>query len=66
MTKRRIFAGAKLRSLRDGRGLRQAEMAQRLGISVSYLSQIEHDDRPLTPALIRDAGARFSARLARF
>ncbi len=27
-------------------------MAARLGISVSYLSQIEHDDRPLTPALL--------------
>ena len=27
-------------------------MAERLGISVSYLSQIEHDDRPLTPALL--------------
>lgn len=27
-------------------------MAARLGISVSYLSQLEHDDRPLTPALL--------------
>ncbi|MFZ1566615.1 helix-turn-helix domain-containing protein, partial [Sphingorhabdus sp.] len=59
MTKRRIFAGAKLRSLRDGRGLRQTEMAQRLGISVSYLSQIEHDDRPLTPALIETLARDF-------
>lgn len=52
MTKRRIFAGERLRALRDGRGLRQVEMAARLGISVSYLSQLEHDDRPLTAALL--------------
>ncbi len=52
MTKRRIFAGERLRGLRSARGLKQAEMAARLGISVSYLSQLEHDDRPLTPALL--------------
>jgi len=50
--KRRIFAGERLKALRAGARLRQAEMAARLGISVSYLSQIEHDDRPLTPALL--------------
>lgn len=50
--KRRIFAGERLKALRDERGLKQAEMASRLGISVSYLSQLEHDDRPLTPTLL--------------
>ena len=52
MAKRRLFAGEKLKALRAAHGLRQSEMAERLGISVSYLSQIEHDDRPLTPALL--------------
>jgi XRE family transcriptional regulator, fatty acid utilization regulator len=52
MAKRRVFAGTQLRNLRNARGLKQAEMAALLGISVSYLSQLEHDDRPLTPALI--------------
>lgn len=41
-----------MRNLRDGRGLKQSEMAVLLGISVSYLSQLEHDDRPLTPTLV--------------
>ncbi|OYU73006.1 MAG: hypothetical protein CFE32_22120, partial [Alphaproteobacteria bacterium PA3] len=41
MSKRRIFAGQRLRDLRSGRSLKQADMAQRLGISVSYLSQLE-------------------------
>lgn len=52
MSKRRIFAGDRLRNLRDGRSLKQSEMATLLGISVSYLSQLEHDDRPLTPSLL--------------
>ncbi len=52
MNKRRIFAGDRLKSLREARGLKQSEMAARLGISVSYLSQIEHDDRPVTPTLM--------------
>ena len=52
MAKRRIFAGTQLRNLRVARNLKQSEMAVLLNISVSYLSQLEHDDRPLTPALI--------------
>jgi hypothetical protein len=47
----RLFAGQRLRALRLEHGLRQAEMASMLGISVPYLSQLEHDDRPLTPAV---------------
>jgi len=52
VTRQRIFAGSRLRQLRAERGLRQAGFAAKLGISTSYLSQIEHDDRPLTPALL--------------
>ncbi len=51
MANKRIFAGEPLRSLRQRRGLRQAEMAATLGISASYLSQLENDERHLTPAL---------------
>ncbi len=59
MTKRRIFAGEKLKAIRAAHDLRQSEMADRLGISVSYLSQIEHDDRPLTPALLESLARQF-------
>ncbi len=59
MTKRRIFAGLRLRQLRKDEGLNQAAMAARLGISVSYLSQLEHDDRPLTPALLHALARHF-------
>jgi len=47
----RLFAGAELRELRRGAGLGQAAMATRVGLSVSYLSQLENDDRPVTAAV---------------
>ena len=59
MIKRRIFAGQRLRALRDTRQLKQSDMAARLGISVSYLSQLEHDDRPLTPGLLETLARDF-------
>lgn len=59
MSKRRIFAGEQLRALRAERGLNQAAMGDLLGISTSYLSQLENDDRPLTPALIERLSRAF-------
>ncbi|MFA6113203.1 MAG: short-chain fatty acyl-CoA regulator family protein [Sphingomonas sp.] len=47
----RLYAGEQLRTLRRTAGLNQAAMAARLGISVSYLSQLESGDRPLTPSV---------------
>ncbi|MGW4255923.1 helix-turn-helix transcriptional regulator, partial [Streptomyces californicus] len=50
----RTYAGARLRRLREERGLSQAELARMLAISPSYLNQMEHDSRPLTvPVLLR-------------
>jgi len=48
---RSLYAGARIRSLRSRLKLSQGEMAARVGISVSYLSQIETDGRPLTAAV---------------
>jgi predicted transcriptional regulator/transcriptional regulator with XRE-family HTH domain len=58
-TRQRLFAGAQLRALRGRRALRQAEMAAALGISASYLSQLENDERHLTPALADTLRATF-------
>lgn len=44
----RLFAGQKIRQLRLDARMDQAAMARLLGISVSYLSQLENEDRPLT------------------
>jgi hypothetical protein len=49
--KPRLYAGRSLRDLRRAAGLNQRAMAARLGLSVSYLSQLETDERPLTPAV---------------
>ncbi|WP_030375195.1 short-chain fatty acyl-CoA regulator family protein [Streptomyces rimosus] len=50
----KIYAGARLRRLREERGLSQAALARVLAISPSYLNQMEHDSRPLTvPVLLR-------------
>ncbi|MFF0483342.1 short-chain fatty acyl-CoA regulator family protein [Streptomyces sp. NPDC004435] len=53
---RKIYAHAKLRRLRRERGMNQVELARALGLSTSYLNQIEHNQRPLTaPVLLRIA-----------
>lgn len=57
--RRRLFAGPQLRSLREGQELRQSELAEKLGVSAPYLSQLENDQRPLTPALIDRLAALF-------
>ncbi|MFE7277907.1 short-chain fatty acyl-CoA regulator family protein [Streptomyces sp. NPDC057623] len=50
----KTYVGARLRRLREERGMSQAELARTLGISPSYLNQMEHDSRPLTvPVLLR-------------
>lgn len=59
MKRRRLFAGRALQTLRLGHGLNQAQMAERLGISASYLSQLEHDDRPLTNVLVERLASSF-------
>ncbi len=46
--------GMRLRRLREERRLTQAALADALGISTSYLSQLEQNQRPLTvPVLLR-------------
>ncbi|OZD72547.1 XRE family transcriptional regulator [Rhodococcus sp. 05-340-1] len=50
----KTFVGVRLRQLRSERSMSQVSLAQKLGISASYLNQIEHDVRPLTvPVLLR-------------
>ncbi|MFD1611240.1 short-chain fatty acyl-CoA regulator family protein [Sphingomonas tabacisoli] len=56
---RRLYAGQRLRALRLRQGLGQGAMAGRLGVSVSYLSQLENDDRPLTSSVLAALGRQF-------
>lgn len=49
--------GARLRDRRQERGLRQADLARRVGISPSYLNRIEHGQRRIGGKLLRDLAA---------
>lgn len=75
MTSSKVFAGPRVRRLRQDMGLTQAAMAGDLGISPSYLNLVERNQRPLTAQLIlklaetysldlRDLSGESEARLA--
>ncbi len=58
--------GNKLRRFRQEQGMRQAEMAERIGISASYLNLIEHNQRPVTVPLLFKLGQAFDFDLREF
>lgn len=52
MAEQKIFAGPRIRRIRNAKELTQTAMAEGLGISPSYLNLIERNQRPLTVQLI--------------
>lgn len=48
MTDRKRFAGPRLREIRQSLGLTQTAFAKGLGVSLSYLNQMERNHRPLS------------------
>lgn len=52
MSEQKIFAGPRIRRMRNQLELTQTAMAQDLGISPSYLNLIERNQRPLTVQLL--------------
>ena len=52
MAENKIFAGPKVRRIRNALGLTQTAMAEGLSISPSYLNLIERNQRPLTVQLL--------------
>ena len=51
-TSRKLYAGAKLREFRTRLGLTQAVYAGKLGVSLSYLNQMENNHRPLSARVV--------------
>lgn len=49
---KKTFMGVRLRKLRAERGMSQTAMANALGLSPSYLNQLEQNQRPLTVAVL--------------
>lgn len=49
---RKVFMGVRLRRLREERKLTQVALARLLGLSPSYVNQLEQNQRPLTMAVL--------------
>lgn len=63
MAEHKVFAGPKIRRVRNGLGLTQSAMASELGISPSYLNLIERNQRPLTVQLLLKLGSTYDIDL---
>ena len=63
MADHKVFAGPRIRKVRNGLGLTQAAMAGELGISPSYLNLIERNQRPLTVQLLIKLGSTYDIDL---
>ena len=48
----KLFIGRKVRELREGQRATQSQFAERIGISTSYLNQIENNQRPVSAAVL--------------
>jgi XRE family transcriptional regulator, fatty acid utilization regulator len=55
----KIFSGARLRRLREERGLTQVALARALNLSTSYVNQLENDQRPITVPVLISLTERF-------
>lgn len=53
----KVFMGVRLQRLREERKMTQVALAKTLGISPSYLNQIERNQRPLTVPILLRIGA---------
>jgi XRE family transcriptional regulator, fatty acid utilization regulator len=54
-----MFVGARLRRLREEHGLTQVALARALGLSTSYVNQLENDQRPITVPVLLTLTDRF-------
>jgi len=63
MAENKIFAGPRLRRIRNGLNLTQTAMAEALEISPSYLNLIERNQRPLTVQLLLKLAAVYKVDL---
>jgi predicted transcriptional regulator/transcriptional regulator with XRE-family HTH domain len=55
----KLYAGVKLREIRTRQGMTQAEYAAALGVSLSYLNQMENNHRPVPARVVLALAAAF-------
>ena len=52
MATQKLYAGVKLRETRTRLGLTQKAFAEKLGVSLPYLNQMENNNRPVSPTVV--------------
>jgi hypothetical protein len=60
----KLYIGRKVREIRDGAKATQAQFAERIGISTSYLNQIENNQRPVSAAVLLALAEKFQIDIA--
>ncbi|MAL77838.1 MAG: Cro/Cl family transcriptional regulator [Sneathiella sp.] len=63
---KKLFMGVKIKKLREERQLTQQALADSLGISLSYLNQMENNQRPLTISVLLKLNAAFGIDIQLF
>ncbi|MEQ8481138.1 MAG: short-chain fatty acyl-CoA regulator family protein [Hoeflea sp.] len=64
MRSRKLFIGGRVRAIRSEHGLTQAGFAAKLGISTSYLNQIENNQRNVSASVLLALAETFSVDIA--
>ncbi len=59
MAVQKLYAGAKLRELRGRLELTQKAFAEKLGVSLPYLNQMENNNRPISTTVVLALAAEF-------
>jgi predicted transcriptional regulator/transcriptional regulator with XRE-family HTH domain len=60
----KLFIGRKVRELREVNKATQAQFAERIGISTSYLNQIENNQRPVSAAVLVALAEKFQINIS--
>jgi predicted transcriptional regulator/DNA-binding XRE family transcriptional regulator len=59
MATQKLYAGAKLREIRTRLSLTQKQFAIKLGVSLPYLNQMEHNHRPISASVVLQLAQEF-------
>lgn len=63
---RKLYVGPRVRRLREQLGWNQSQLATRLALSLSYVSQIETNQRPVTAGVLLKLAEVFGGDVAQF
>lgn len=66
MTIGKLYIGRRIRDLREQHKSTQMQFAERIGISTSYLNQIENNQRPVSAAVLLALAEKFQIDISRF